>query len=122
MKHVGWMVGSCVVAWLAATALVGATVGVDVLLGMMGPLAIASGSWVLVERTFRRSPGQLTSLMVAAFAGKMVFFGVYVAVMLKVLSVRPVPFVASFTSSFIALHVTEALCLRRLFAGRMSEM
>ena len=28
----------------------------------------------------------------------------------------PVPFVVSFTSYFIALHLAEALCLRRLFA------
>ena len=121
MKPVGWMVGSSAISWLAATSLVGASVGVDVLLGMIGPLAIASGSWVLVERTFRRSPERVTSLMVAAFAGKMLFFGVYVAVVLKALSVRPVPFVASFTSYFIALHLAEALCLRRLFAGGMSD-
>ena len=48
----------------------------------------------------------------------MVFFGVYVTVMLKVLALRPLPFVVSFTAYFIALHVIEALCLRRLFASR----
>ena len=55
--------------------------------------------------------------MVQAFAGKLVFFGAYVAVMLKVLSLPPVPFVVGFTTYFIALHLTEALLLRRLFAG-----
>jgi hypothetical protein len=37
--------------------------------------------------------------------------------MLGVLSLRPVPFVASFTGYFIALYLAEALCLRRLLAG-----
>ena len=37
--------------------------------------------------------------------------------MLKVVGLRPVPFVVSFTSYFIALYLTEALLLRRLFAG-----
>ena len=37
--------------------------------------------------------------------------------MLRVLALRPVPFVLSFTSYFIALHATEALFMRRLFAG-----
>ena len=55
--------------------------------------------------------------MIAAFAGKMVFFGAYVAVMLRRAGVRPVPFVASFTGYFIALYLIEALCLKRLFAG-----
>ena len=35
--------------------------------------------------------------MIAAFAFKMVFFGAYVAVMIRVVALRPVPFVASFT-------------------------
>jgi hypothetical protein len=53
--------------------------------------------------------------MVQGLAVKAVFFGAYVVAMLRVLRVRPVPFVVSFTGYFIALHVTEALFLRRLF-------
>jgi hypothetical protein len=89
----------------------------EVLLGLLGPLVVAGGSWVLVERTYRQNPGRVTTVMVAAFAGKMVFFGVYVVVALAVLSLRPVPFVLSFTGCFIGSHVIEALFLRRLFAG-----
>ena len=117
MKPVRLMVGSSVMSWLATTALVGTRTGLDVLLGMIGPLVVASGTWVLAERTHRRNPERLMSLMIKAFAVKMVFFGVYVAVMLKMLSVRPVPFVVSFTSYFAVLHLMEALCLRRLLAS-----
>jgi hypothetical protein len=85
-----------------------------VLLGIVGPLFVAGASWVLAERTWRREPERLTAVMIAAFAGKMVFFAGYVAFMLSVLSVRPVPFVASLTTSFIALHLAEALALKRL--------
>jgi hypothetical protein len=53
--------------------------------------------------------------MVEGLAVKAVFFGAYVAGMLRVIGLRPVPFVVSFTSYFIALHVTEAMFLRRLF-------
>ena len=88
----------------------------EILFGLAGPLLVATGSWTIVERVYRRRPEKVTAVMVAGFAGKMAFFGAYVAVALKVLSLRPVPFVASFTSSFIALHFIEALCLRRLFA------
>jgi hypothetical protein len=52
--------------------------------------------------------------MIVWFALKFVFFGVYLAVMLKLLSMRPVPFVGAFVSYFIALYAMQALFLRRL--------
>jgi len=55
--------------------------------------------------------------MIGGFVAKMLFFGAYVAVMLEVVGVRPVPFVVSFTAYFIALYLAEALLMRRLFAG-----
>jgi hypothetical protein len=88
----------------------------EILFGLAGPLLVATGSWILIERVYRLSPERLTGVMAAGFAGKMVFFGAYVVVALTVLSLRPIPFVASFTSAFIGLHLIEALCLRRLFA------
>jgi hypothetical protein len=45
----------------------------------------------------------------------MVFFGAYVAVMLQIVGVHLVPFIASFTGYFVALYLTEALLMRRLF-------
>jgi hypothetical protein len=89
-----------------------------VVLGMMAPLAAACISWVATERTFRRSPERLTGLMMAGFAAKMVFFGAYVAVMLKVIHLQPVPFVVSFTGYFIALYLVEALLMRHMFRFR----
>jgi hypothetical protein len=88
-----------------------------VLLGMLAPAAAAGVSWVVTQRIFRQRPAALTSVMIAAFAAKLVFFGAYVAVMIAVLSLRPIPFVASFTAAFIVLHLVEAFALRRLFAA-----
>jgi hypothetical protein len=88
-----------------------------VILGVVGPLLVAAVSWVAAERTWRRQPERLTAVMTAAFAGKMVFFAAYVAIMLSVLSLRPTPFVASFTTSFIAFHLVEALALKRLMSA-----
>ena len=79
-------------------------------------------SWVLTERTYRRDPRALTAVMIAAFAVKMVFFGAYVAVMLSVVGLQPVPFVASFTGYFIALYLTEALFDAPPVRGRINTM
>ena len=57
-----------------------------------------------------RSASADRRVMIAAFAVKMVFFGAYVAVMLRGSALRPMPFVVSFTGYFIALALVEALC------------
>jgi len=115
MRPAWWMVGSAGLSWLVVAAIPGVESDREVLLGMLAPLMGAVGTWVLVARTYWSKPERLTSLMVAAFGAKLVFFGAYVTVMLKVLSVRPLPFVISFTTYFIGLHIFEALCLQRLF-------
>jgi hypothetical protein len=117
VKPVGWMAAVSLGSGLLAMAIVGRQAGVEVLLGMCAPLAAACVSWVLTERTYKRDPQRLTGLMLGAFGVKILFFGAYVAVMLEVVGLRPAPFVASFTSYFIALYLTEALLMRRLFAG-----
>jgi hypothetical protein len=114
MKRAGWSVAVGTLVSVGAMGL-GAP-GRETAFGLAGPLAVSSVSGLLMEWTYRRDPQQLTSVMVAAFGAKMVFFGAYVAVMLKMLSLRPVPFMMSFTASFIALHLAEAFSLRRLFA------
>ncbi|MFN7984479.1 MAG: hypothetical protein U0Q11_21755 [Vicinamibacterales bacterium] len=117
MTEVAWMVGVSLIGWLAAWGLGGSAVGWAVWFGMLGPLVAACVSWVLFERTYRRDAAALTGQMVTAFALKFMFFGAYVAVLLKVVRVSPVPFVVSFSSYFIALHLFEAVCLKRLFSG-----
>jgi hypothetical protein len=117
MKEARWMIAASLGSWLAAALVLDRRTAVEVLLGMAGPLVVVSGTWVLMARTYRVSPERLTSLMMAAFAGKMVLFGAYVAVILGVLSLRPVPFVASFTAYFIGLYLMQALYLRRMLAN-----
>ena len=88
-----------------------------VVFGVIGPLAAVVVTWVMVKRIWRARPELLTGLMVAGFAGKMIFFGAYVTVMLTVLSLPATPFVVSFTASFIALYAIEAAWMQRLFAN-----
>jgi hypothetical protein len=117
MRVVASMVVASLVSWLVIAALVDARARSATLFGMIAPLGVAAVSWLMAERAWRRNPASLTPVMITAFAGKMVFFGAYVTVMLKVLSLAPVPFVASFAGYFIALHLYEALALRAMFAG-----
>ena len=115
MTPLAWMAGASIVSWLVASRVMGAEANPEVLYGMLAPLVVAVVSWVVVERTYRANPERLMRVMVEGLALKALFFGAYVVGMLRVVGLRPVPFVVSFTSYFIALHVTEAVFLRRLF-------
>jgi hypothetical protein len=111
------MVALAAVSWFIARAVVDAGKVAAVSWGMAGPLAVAVVAWVLTDARYRRNRSGLTSLLTTAFAVKMVFFGMYVVVMLKVLTLPPIPFVASFVAYFIALHLMEALFLQRLLSS-----
>lgn len=74
-----------------------------------------------MQRQSVRRPEAMTGLLIKAFAAKMVFFGIYVAVLLKAGRLRPFPFVVSFMGYFVALHALEAVGLRRLQAGDLKR-
>jgi len=109
-----WMAGLGAGSWLVTTA-VRPEANPEALLGMAGPLVAACASWVAVERMHAAAPERVMSVMLTAFMVKMMFFGVYVAGMLRGLELRRTPFVVSFTIYFIALYAMEALFLKRLF-------
>lgn len=111
-----WMIGGSLISWGAVTLAGGAGLNPELALGMAGPLASASATWVAVERAHASSPTRVTGVLIAGFIAKMVFFGGLVG-LVAVLGLRPRPFVISFAVYFIALHVLEAFYLRRLLAG-----
>jgi hypothetical protein len=74
---------------------------------------------MVYERVHGGAPERLTSAMVAALVVKMVFFGGYVIVLVRLVGLRPEPFVVSFAAYFIALHAMEAWFLRRLLVSGM---
>ena len=108
------MVGASAVAWLLVTTVSRTPVNPEVLFGMLGPLAASVVSWALVERVHAVAPERVMTVLIAAFAGKMLFFGIYFVVMLRALELRPMPFVVSFTAFFIGLYAMQALFLQRL--------
>jgi len=101
----------------AVAALVVSDAAVEIMLGLLAPLVVALGSWRLMERAYRRGPEQLSRLMVRAFLGKLVFFGVYLTVTVGAFSLDRTWFIGAFAISFVILHLAEAVQLQRLFAG-----
>lgn len=112
-----WLTAALVMAAGAGVAAAMPGAALEVGLGAAAPLAVGVGSLVLMDRVYKRSPERLTRLMVRAFLAKLVFFGIYMTVTVSMLSLDALWFAGSFTVSFVALHLAEALHLQRLFAG-----
>ena len=116
MKLVWWMPAGSFLTALALTFFITPGNRLELWLGMLGPLIPAVASWVAMHRQYIRRPEGLTALMIKAFAAKVVFFAGYITVLVVTGLVQPIPFVISFACYFIALHVWEAIGLRRLQA------
>jgi len=113
MSVIAWMTGICLASWLAVAALV-PSAAAPAGLGMAAPIVAADVTWWLVNRAARLGPTRVQAVLLSTFAAKMLFYAAYAVVMTRVVSVDFVPFVVSFISYFVGLHVTEALLLRRL--------
>jgi hypothetical protein len=88
--------------------------GIEVLLGVTAPVLTTAISWVSVTRAWATAPASSLAVMIRGFAVKAVFFIAWVTIVLKGFEVRPEPFVASLTVSFLVLHLMEAWHLKRL--------
>jgi hypothetical protein len=117
MKLVWWMLAGSILSSFVMTVLFGMENKLEIWIGMLAPLAAAILSWISMERQYMRRPEGLTSLLIKAFAVKVVFFGAYVAIVLSSGLVRPIPFAVSFIVYFLGLHIVEAVGLHRLQAS-----
>ena len=86
-------------------------------LGIVGPAVMAGASWTVTTRTWARDKAALLPVMLRAFAVKAMVVVAYVVAMVKLADARPMPFFLSFIGTYLAAHLAEAYCLRRLMAG-----
>ena len=115
------MTVGCVASWVVVSMMFSPAAQLELLLGMVMPLVVASLSLVFTERAYRRDPSSLTPFMLKAFIGKMMVIGFYVVFVVGILALKAAPFIFSFSAYFVALHFFEALCLRRLFRAEVAQ-
>ena len=117
-KVLGYLILSCVGSWGLVSFIFVPHAAAEVFLGMIVPLLLAIGTIVPVERIYAKNPVNLSSFMTTALLGKMLLYGMYVALVVGLLSFDAVPFAISFTFYFTALHLAEALYFRNMFRTR----
>lgn len=87
----------------------------EIFLGMVAPWLVGLLTLTSARRVWRSDPAKLTSLMGRGLVFKMVFYGLYVAVILSINTLKAYPFIFSFVGYFIVLHGLEAFILRSTF-------
>jgi hypothetical protein len=117
MSALRWMLGAGLTGWLFATLLSPVSINPAAWIGVLGPLLSASLTWLVIVWTWTTRPERLTHVMLGGLAAKLVAYPLYIAVALRNLSQDAMVFVASFVTSFIAMHAIEAWCLKRLLAN-----
>jgi len=86
----------------------------EIWFGMLGPTLASVAAWAAIERQRRLNPRNILKRVIQAFVVKFLFFGVYVAVFVKANLVHhPKLFVVCFALFYFALHMAEAVELRR---------
>ena len=118
MNALWWVIAIAIAAGVGASMSVSGEGAVRaVWLGIAGPVVMAGVSWTVTTRTWAREKAALLPVMLRAFAVKVMCVVAYVVLMVKVADARPMPFLLSFIGTYLATHLAEAYCLRRLMAA-----
>jgi hypothetical protein len=118
MKHLSWIVAASIGGWTAVVLAGGPAA--ESFFGMLGPLVAVVSTVLVVEWTQRQNPSRIGSVLVGAFGVKMLFFGVYVAVVTQLLNLELVAFVTSFLLFFMPLYAAQAVLVRGVTLRQVS--
>ena len=86
----------------------------EIFLGLVGPVLVGFITIFFMIKYSNSRAIRFNRMLVRCFAIKFIFYGVFIITIFTVYSFKPVPFMCSFTSSFIGLHLMEAIVLKKI--------
>ena len=116
MKFVACLAGGSILTAIVFSIVSGAAgLGAEreIWFGMLAPTLASVVAWTAIERLRRLNPQKILKCLMLSFLIKFLFFGAYIIVVVKTTQVRPGFFVCCFAFFYLALHMTEALELRK---------
>ena len=119
MKFVAYLAGGSILTAIVFSIVSGAAglgAAREIWFGMFGPTLASVVAGIALERQVRLNPQKMLKCLIQSFVVKFLFFGAYIAVVVKTNQVRPGYFVGCFAFFYLALHMAEALELRRMQA------
>ena len=86
----------------------------EIFLGLIGPVLVGFITIFYMIKYSNSRAIRFNKMLVRGFAIKFIFYGVFIITIFTVYSFKPVPFMCSFTVSFIGLHMMEAIVLKKI--------
>jgi len=86
----------------------------EIFLGLIGPVLVGFVTIFYMIKYSNSRAIRFNKMLVRGFAIKFIFYGVFIITIFTVYSFKPIPFMCSFTVSFIGLHMMEAIVLKKI--------
>ena len=86
----------------------------EIFLGLVGPVLVGFITVFYMIKYSNSRAIRFNKMLVRGFAIKFIFYGVFIITIFTVYSFKPIPFMCSFTVSFIGLHMMEAIVLKKI--------
>ena len=86
----------------------------EIFLGLVGPVLVGFITIFFMIKYSNSRAIRFNKMLVRGFAIKFIFYGLFIITIFTVYSFKPIPFMCSFTVSFIGLHMMEAIVLKKI--------
>ncbi len=86
----------------------------EIYFGLLAPILVGYLTVFFIEQYPNMEKIYFNKMLFKGFAIKFIFYGAFILIILTVYSFNPIPFMCSFTISFIGLHIVEAIILRKI--------
>ena len=86
----------------------------EIFFGLSGPVLVGFITIFFMIKYSNNGAMRLNRILVKGFVIKFIFYGAFIITIFTVYSFKPVPFMCSFTFSFIVLHMMEAVVLKKI--------
>ena len=91
----------------------------EIFFGISAPVFVGFATVYFMIKYSNYSATNLNKMLMSGFAIKFIFYGLYIIIIFTVYPFKPIPFICSFTTSFIGLHLMEAVVLKKLQISKM---
>ena len=85
----------------------------EIYYGLFAPILVGYLTVFYIKKYPKMEPVYFNKMLFKGFAIKFVFYGAFILTIFTVYSFNPIPFMCSFTSSFIGLHIMETIVLKK---------
>ena len=86
----------------------------EIFLGLLAPILVGYVTVFFMEKYSNMRMIYFNKMLIKGFALKFIFYGLFILTIFTVYSFNPIPFMCSFTVSFIGLHMMETIVLKKI--------